>query len=79
MVKMDSYYVKDLFKFYDLMPSPRDKAYCALAIWKEFDKFYGAQVADLEKQLEYFKGECVLAELTLIRTDIRKLLKENDK
>jgi uncharacterized protein YycO len=79
MVRMDSRHVKELFEFYDKMPSPRDKAYCVVQIWKEFEKFYGAQIDDLEKQLSYYKGEAVLAELTLLRTDIRKLLKENGK
>ncbi len=79
MVKIDSNHVKELFQFYDLMPSPRDKAFCAMAIWKEFEKFYGSQIEDLKKQLDYYKGNTVLAELVLIRSDIRKLLKENDK
>jgi len=79
MVKMDEKHVRELFNFYDKMPAPRDKAYCAVSIYREFEKFYRMQIEDLEKQLSYYKGEAVLAELTLLRADIRKLLKENGK
>lgn len=79
MISMDSNHVKELFKFYDKMPDPRSKARCAHDIWREFEKFYGMQIEDLAKQLSYYKGDAVLAELILIRADIRKLLKENGK
>jgi hypothetical protein len=57
------------------MGSPRDRAYAYHELLAEVTRWYVIQIEDLQQQLNYYKGDTVLAELTLLRTEIRSLAK----